>query len=97
MEHGQEENLSNAERMRNDLHDLSCKVALRSELYELTCKVARMAQTMEDMQDKQYAREKAQTYEKASTQAVTKLKENAGEGTDTADGKNGDKSRRKTG
>ena len=38
---------------------------LRTDLYELTCKVARMAQTMEDMQDKWYAKENAQTYEKA--------------------------------
>ena len=52
LEHGQVDNVANSERMRNDL-------------YELTCKVARMAQTMENMQNRQYAKEKAQTYEKA--------------------------------
>ena len=35
LEHDQEENLANAERLRKDLHDLSCTVAMRSEMYEL--------------------------------------------------------------
>ena len=48
LEHDQEDNVANSERMRNDLYELSCKVAMRSDLYELTCKVARMAQTIED-------------------------------------------------
>ena len=53
MEHGHVDNVANTERLRTDL-------------YELTCKMARMAQAMEDMQDKWHAKEKAHTYEKAN-------------------------------
>ena len=60
LEHGQLYNVAKTER-------------LRSDLYELTCKVARMAGTMEEMQDKWYAKEKAQTYEKAKKKLETHI------------------------
>ena len=52
MEHDQLDNVANTER-------------LRADLYELTCNVARVAGTMKEIQDNWYAKEKAQTYEKA--------------------------------
>ena len=50
-EHGQKDALATTERLRTDLTDL-------------TSRVARMAGTMEEMQDRWYAREKAHTHEK---------------------------------
>ena len=64
LEHDQADNQANAERLRNDLHDLSCKVALRSEVYELTCKLVKMAQTVDDLQETQHAKERNRTQEK---------------------------------
>ena len=59
LEHDQADNLANAERLRNDLQDLTAKVAmrnevaLRSEMYELTTKYIKLAQIVyELLQDK---------------------------------------------
>ena len=66
LENDQAENLANNERIRNDVHELSWRTALRSELSELTCKVANMAQTLEDIQERQHNKEKLKSYEKTN-------------------------------